>query len=184
MQQQHMSHLLPIVLLLATLGGAAGGRRTSSVIRSTCTAVAKSRLSTPYPYCVLTLSTNPAAAAARDAHGLATAAAEFTAANVTRTIAYFNELIRGLQDCVTTYQFMQGLIDDALVDISAGRLDSASFKLKAAFWQPDYCDHDLMEMINKSPIREENDANSLLSALAYDIADFITPKPAPPPLPR
>ncbi|KAM0848454.1 hypothetical protein ACQ4PT_054375 [Festuca glaucescens] len=181
MQQQHASHLLllllPVFLLLAAGGVSA---RASSVIRSTCAAVAKS---TPYPYCVLTMSANPAAASATDARGLAAAVADLTTANVTRTIDVLNELIRGLQGCVFTYQAMQGSVAGALDDLRAGRLHPASSKLRAASWQPDYCDLDLLQIINKDPIIDENNASHLLSGLASNIAGLIAAAPAPPPLP-
>ncbi|KAM0862679.1 hypothetical protein ACQ4PT_045114 [Festuca glaucescens] len=182
MASMHTSHLF---LLLLAAGGASA--RTSSVIRSvpgsTCAAVAKSVVSTPYPYCVLTLSANPAAASATDARGLAAAVADLTVANVTRTIDVLNELIRGLQGCVFAYQAMQGSVAGALDDLRAGRLRPAWSNLRAASWQPDYCDLDLLQIINKDPINDENNANHLLSGLASNIAGLIAAAPAPPPLP-
>ena len=189
MQQHHKSHLfhlLPVLFLLLTAAGAgvaAGGGRSSSVIRSMCAAVAKSEMST-YHYCVLTLSASPAAASARDARSLAIAAAELTSANITKTIGYLDELMDGLQGCVDAYHVMQGSVAGAIDDLRAGRLHPASFKLMVASWQPDYCDLDLMQMFNKDPISDENNANVELSSLANNIVDLIAPTPAPPPLPR
>ncbi|CAM0877578.1 unnamed protein product [Alopecurus aequalis] len=186
MHHQHKSHLLllPIFVLLAAAGVAARGGKISSVIRSTCAAVAKSEVSTPYGYCVRTLSTNPATASARDARGLAIAMAELTATNVTKTIDYLSELISGLQGALLTYQVMQGSVVGALDNLRAGRLHPAWYKLQAASWQPDYCDLDLLQMFNKDPIVDENNANQLLSGLASNIAGLIAPVPTPPPLPR
>jgi pectinesterase inhibitor-like protein len=140
-------------------------------------------VSTPYPYCILTLSANPAAASATDARGLAAAVADLTVVNVTRTIDVLNDLIRGLQGCVVAYQAMQGSVAGALDDLRAGRLRPAWSNLRAASWQPDYCDLDLLQIINKDPINDENNANHLLSGLASNIAGLIAAAPAPPPLP-
>uniref|UniRef100_A0ACD5YII9 Uncharacterized protein n=1 Tax=Avena sativa TaxID=4498 RepID=A0ACD5YII9_AVESA len=184
MQQSHL--LFHIFLLLAAARVVAGGGRTSSVIRSTCAAVAKSPVSTTYAYCVQTLiSANPAASA-MDARGLATIATELTMVNITKTIDVVNELISTLQGCVLTYQEMQGFVASALDDIHAGRLRPASDSLKVASWQPDYCDLDLIQ-INKDPLIDENHDNHLLSRLASNVAGVIAPppppRPVPPPLP-
>ncbi|XBI61984.1 hypothetical protein VPH35_042702 [Triticum aestivum] len=177
-QQQHM----PLLLLTFLLAASTAAARPSYVIKSTCVAITNATVGTPYRYCVRTLSADPAAAPARDARGLAIAAAKLTATNVSSTLHVLNLLVDALQNCIATYQFMQGDVAGALDDLSAGRLDVASQKLKRASFQPDFCELAMMESdTDKDPVSEENDANQLLSGMAYNIAELIANRRPPPP---
>ncbi|KAM0915691.1 hypothetical protein ACQ4PT_010655 [Festuca glaucescens] len=131
--QQHKS--LPFLLLLLTAAGVTGGG-APYIIKSTCARAKNATWLTPYRYCVRTLSADPAAASARDARGLAVAAADLTATNVTSTMVVLAELMDSLEMCMAMYKAMNRSIVGALDDLRAGRLDAAWPKIKDASYGP------------------------------------------------
>jgi hypothetical protein len=73
------------------------------------------------------------------------------------SLATLNELIGRLQGFFRLIdQAMQGFVAGALDNLSVGRLCLASSKIRAASWQPDFCDLDLMQ--KKDPMDHENNA--------------------------
>ncbi|EMS49588.1 hypothetical protein TRIUR3_19789 [Triticum urartu] len=169
-----MAAAIPILLLTFLLAAATPSAGPSYVIKTTCAAVTNATVGTPYRYCLRTLSANPAAAATKDARGLAIAATNLTATNVTSTELTITRLIDALYNCLATYQSMQASIAGALQVLNAGRFDVASPKLRDASFQPDFCELAMMESdTDKDPMSDENSANYLVSGMAYNIAELI-----------
>uniref|UniRef100_A0ACD5TS64 Uncharacterized protein n=1 Tax=Avena sativa TaxID=4498 RepID=A0ACD5TS64_AVESA len=166
--------LLLLLLGAAGVSGHAAGR-ASSVIRSACTVAAKSTWRTPYKYCVQMLSADPKAASAADARGVAIAAANLTASNVTSTVRVVSDLIESLTHCLNIYKEMDQSIAGAIRDLLAGRIETAWQQLSDASYQPGYCELALMEgnLTPKDPVSDENNASIWLSAMTADIAEAI-----------
>ncbi|KAM0826364.1 hypothetical protein ACQ4PT_068938 [Festuca glaucescens] len=178
--QHHYRSLLSLLLLLAAVGLSSGVAAVgaSYLIKSTCSAATNSTWRTPYRFCVRTLSADPAAASAKDARGLATAAANITAGNVTSTVVILNELIDSLQNCLTMYKMMNGSVAGAVEDLPAGRVDEAWPKINDASYHPDFCELALMEGgTNKDPMREENVGNRMLIGMSYDLIQLVAKIP-------
>jgi pectinesterase inhibitor-like protein len=173
LQQRVFLHLL-LLLGAAGVSGLAAGR-ASSVIKSTCAAAAQSIWKTPYHYCVEILSADPTAASAADARGVAVAAANLTASNVTSTVRAISDLIESLNHCLNLYREMDAWVTGAVSDLLAGGVETAWPRLSDASYQPGYCRLALMEgnLTPKDPLSDENNASIWLSAMAADIAQAI-----------
>ncbi|CAM0875783.1 unnamed protein product [Alopecurus aequalis] len=177
--QQSMSflHLLIVIVISARAGVAAGG--PSSVITSTCSAVAKATYSSPaltkatYDDCVRTLSAYPEAASAVDVRGVAIAAADLTAANVTSMEGFIQDLIGNLQGCLQAYKGMRGTVAAGTEDLRAGRFIAALNKLSYAEGMPQQCLLPYMYKKNQSPIDKEITASIDVASLASSITRLL-----------
>jgi hypothetical protein len=139
--QQSMSFLLLLVVISAGAGLAAGS--PSSVITSACSAVAKDvsagstgdRYKRVYEECVGMLSAYPEAVSAVELRGLAFAAADLTAANVTNMDGFLQDL----QGCLGAYKAMGGTVAGRIQDLRDGRIVAAVIKLNNAATMPNQC---------------------------------------------
>jgi pectinesterase inhibitor-like protein len=121
------------------------------------------------------LSADEKAASAADARGVAVAAANLTASNVTSTVRVISDLIESLNHCLNLYREMDEWVAGAVRDLLAGRVETAWPQLSDASYQPGYCELALMEgnLTPKDPVSDENNASIWLSAMAADIAQAI-----------
>ncbi|CAM0875781.1 unnamed protein product [Alopecurus aequalis] len=174
--QRSMSFLL-LVVISAGAGVAAGG--PSSVITSTCSAVAKDSYASPaiaktiYDDCVRTLSAYPEAASAVDVRGVAIAAVDLTAANVTNMEGFIQDLISNLQKCLEPYKEMSGRVAEGIEDLRAGRVNAAVDKLTYAETLPEQCFLPYMYAKKQSPIDKEISATINLASLASSITRLL-----------
>ncbi|KAM0824991.1 hypothetical protein ACQ4PT_069863 [Festuca glaucescens] len=167
------SFLLLLVVISAGAGLAAGA--PSSVITSTCSAVAKdtARAKAVYDDCVGVLSAYPEAASAVDLRGVAIAAADLTAANVTNMEAFIQQLIGNLQSCLEAYKEMSGTVAGGIQDLRAGRIDAGVNKLRYAENMPEQCFLPYVYAKNQSPIDKEITATMALASTATSIATLL-----------
>ncbi|KAG2653113.1 hypothetical protein PVAP13_1NG430100 [Panicum virgatum] len=158
-----MVQAITIILLAVAIapGLAVGG---SSVINATC---AQLKPLWPYDYCVGVLSGDPAATAATDVRGVASAAVNITTTKAVSTLR--------LSTCREYYGNMLQSLADVRVDLDAGRFSDASFEISAnASARPMDCDIYLFEgNAHKDPIQQENTENSILAGLASDILRLL-----------
>jgi pectinesterase inhibitor-like protein len=135
----HRIALLLTLLVAAGHGGLAVAT-PSALIINTCAAIYKNFSGqVDYRYCQDALWADPAGASAKDTHELAVVAANLTASNVSSTVLVLADLVHNLADCLRTYREMNGTLAAALDDFRAGRVYSASEKLKDATDMPDNC---------------------------------------------
>jgi hypothetical protein len=169
----------PLVIISAGAGLAAGS--PSSVITSACSAVAKDvsagttgdRYKRVYDECVGMLSAYPEAVSAVDLRGLAFAAADLTAANVTNMEGFLQDLIGNLQGCLGAYKAMGGTVAGGIQDLRAGRIVAAVIKLSNAATMPDQCFLPYMYAEKQSPIDNEIVATIGLADIAVSITSLL-----------
>nr|CAB3450721.1 unnamed protein product [Digitaria exilis] len=127
----------------------------------------------------LAVGSSPAASAATDVHGLAAAAVNLTAVKAASTLSVITYLVDDLTTSRGQYRNMLQSLAGVLVDLGAGRFESAWLELSAhATSGPDGCDIMLFEgNAHKDPISQENSENDLLVRLATDITDLLKRKP-------
>ncbi|KAL6633752.1 hypothetical protein ACP70R_026423 [Stipagrostis hirtigluma subsp. patula] len=163
--------LLLLVIAIVAPGLAVG---TSPAINATCAAI-----DTPtyheYDYCVRVLSADPAAAAATDARGVATAAVNITLQKAASTLSVISYLVDELSTCRGYYSGMVKSLAGVLVDFGAGRFDRAALaKAEFASDTPDNCDILLFQgSAKKNPIAQENTDNQELANIAREITDHV-----------
>ncbi|KAL6633753.1 hypothetical protein ACP70R_026424 [Stipagrostis hirtigluma subsp. patula] len=147
----------------------------SPAINTTCGALATQP---KRDYCVGVLTADPAASAATDARGVATAAINLTAHKAASTLRVIADLVDELSTCRWYYIAMVESLAGVLVDFRAGRFDDAALaKAQKAMGQPDSCDILLFEgNSHKDPISQENVENDHVARLATDITYLLASK--------
>jgi pectinesterase inhibitor-like protein len=158
---------LLLTLLVAAAHGGLAVATPSALIINTCAAIYKNFSGqVDYRYCQDALSADPAGASAKDTHELAV-----VAANVSSTVLVLADLVHNLADCLRTYREMNDTLAGALDDFRAGRVHSASEKLRDATDMPDNCDILLFQgSAKKNPMSKEDDDANKLSNIAYGIS--------------
>jgi pectinesterase inhibitor-like protein len=172
--KQSMSFLLLLVVVVISAGAGLAAGGPSSVIASTCSAVAKDTgAKAVYDDCVGMLSAYPEAASAVDLRGVAIAAADLTAANVTNMEAFIQQLIANLQSCLVAYKEMSETVAGGIQDLRAGRIDAGVNKLRYAENMPEQCFLPYVYAKNQSPIDKEITATMELASTATTIATLL-----------
>ncbi|TVU28036.1 hypothetical protein EJB05_19543, partial [Eragrostis curvula] len=165
----------PVVLLLLTIAIAPVlAMGSPSAINMTCALI-----TTPTrDFCAGFLSGDPAAVAATDARGVATAVVNTTANKAASTMRVITDLVDELSTCRMYYTTMAQSLSSVLVDFRAKRIDNATLeKAHQAMNQPKNCDTLLLEgKAQKNPFSKENGENDSLVRLAAAITSLLASK--------
>ncbi|KAM0870482.1 hypothetical protein ACQ4PT_039989 [Festuca glaucescens] len=125
------------------------------------------------------LSAYPEAASAVDLRGVAIAAADLTAANVTNMETFIQQLIGNLQSCLEAYKAMRGTVAGGTEDLRAVRIDAAVNQLNLAESMPKQCFLPYVYAENQSPIDKEISSTTGLASRASRIIRIFGTKDHP-----